>query len=219
VAHVFDSGLPGPQRTLVRDAVVAALVDLLLPAMHASGKKYLTQIVGLPAAVKFGSDDEAFLRELINGQSPSVLVALGKRRFEADGTDNVEWRGELRVHVYVASSHSRGLVTGRLAADVVALADDHADPGVEVIGEHVFERLSGLPLDTARGSALRPDDEDLAYVGMDWTVLEQTYDVLLDTNVDPNRALTQKALDVFTTHKQPDVGDDADVEADTELAP
>jgi hypothetical protein len=214
MTHAFDSDLAKPQRTLVRDGVVAALEGLRRPTL------YLAAVVLLPAPIRAGQQhEEAFLREAVSGQTPAVAIALGGRDFESVGTDNIEWTGDLDVHVYCCTTHARGLVAGRTAADVVADADATADPGLETIGEHVFERLAGLPLTAANAAELRPVREEYTFVDADMTVVEQVYKVTVNTDVDPARARTQLALEVDATHTEAAAGDPADREALSELDP
>lgn len=213
MALTFDSGLPKPQYTLIREAITAALADLRRPT------KYLTAVVDLAAPVHFGSGDAVNLADAVKGRTPAVAVAIGSRDFESGGTDNTEWHGPVEVHVYCCTTHARGLVEGRLVTDTVALADDTKDPGLDAIGEHVFTRLAGLPLDDVYGGCLRARRYDVAYVGGDLTVVELLFQVDLQTNTNPDRAATTVVTEILATHAEAAVGDPAATDALTELDP
>ena len=215
MAHTFDSGLEKPQRTLVREQIVTALADLRFAAAE---PKYLRAIKHLPATL-IGEGAEDFLKRAVNGQMPAVAIAIGERKFNSGGNDNLEWAGAASVHIYIVTAHQRDVVDGRTVADVVALADDTADPGLDVIAEHVFERLAGLPLTDANGGCLRPVSEEPLFVDLDRTVFEQVYAVELQTDVNPNRHLTEVAEDIETEHEEDDAGDLPDLTTLTELDP
>ncbi len=215
MAHTFDSGKALAQRTLVRRGAVAALAEL---RRQSPGTKYLAAVVELPAPL-VGEAALEFLKAALGTQLPAVAIACGPRSFAPNGTANREWRGSLQVHVYVCTAHARGLVDGRTAADVVALADDTADPGLDTMAEHVFERLTGLHLPAANAAELRPVSEDIAFVDQDLTVFEQVYSVEVFTDVNPKRSLTQVATDLDTTHTDSVAGDPSAIRTVTELVP
>ncbi len=203
--HRYDTRLPKPQRTIIREGVVARLAPLLK-----SNGGYLHAIAELPKVARsFGedSDDRAMLFDALNGRCPAVAVALGGRTSESSGTLATEGRARIVVEVYVASQHARGLVAGRLAADIVATGDATADPvlvpnltadpGVELVLEHVEQLLLGHSLEDDAGDALstiaelRARDEDEVATFADFTVWVQRYEVAVERVINPARALTQ----------------------------
>jgi hypothetical protein len=212
MAHVFDSGLAGAQGTLIREALADALAEL---RKQPPASKYVVSIVQLPAPL-IGPEAEELLRRMVHGY-PAVAIALGDRSYQASGPGVTEWQGTQRVHVYLASAHTRGLVDGRTMIDAVAQARDDADPGLDVLAEHVFERLAGLSLAAARGGHLVPISAETAFVDADRTVLELTFDVDLAATVNPDRAVTEVLTDMHTTHTETEAGEPADLEATSEL--
>lgn len=195
MAHAFDSGLARPQRTLVRDAVIAGLDEL----RRASGG-YLAEVVPLAVPLVFTDGEEAWhFLDVVRGRSPVAGVALGSRDFSAHGTGASEWHGELEVLVYLASAAKRSHLA-RVAGDVVSDASDQAEPGLEVIAAHVFERLAGRYFDSSTGGILRPQRERIAYFGADYTVIEQVYQLQLVTDVNPARDLVQVLETIRAAH-------------------
>jgi hypothetical protein len=156
---------------------------------------------------------------VVNGRSPVVCVALGDRRFDSTNTDARQFRGELDVHVYMVSSHARGLLERTRGGDAPATASNSADPGLEVVGEHVFERLAGFVLRDHRAAELRPEREEFAFVGDAFTVVEQRYSTQVTTNVNPRRSYTTTATEIDTTHTDTEAGDPSAVRHVTELVP
>ncbi len=204
MAHAFDSGLATAQRTAVRAAIAAAIVELRKASLPGPGALYLEAVVELAAPISFTSDEtEGHFLKTLAGRSPVVAIALGDRAFVSRGTDNEEWTGDLDVHVYCCSNAARGLVE-RMAGDVVSAADNSKDPGVETIAEHVFERLAGAPLRAHVAGTLRPVLERVAYLGDDYTVIEQRYAALVQSDINPRRALTLIADSIDTTHEDVD---------------
>lgn len=223
MAHRFDSGLTRAQRRLIREAVIAQLGQLIVatkPESNLSGAaqdKFVVAVRALATPIKFGDTDlEDHLATVLQAGTPAICVALGDRRFDATSTDARRWQGELDVHVYAVSTHARGLVE-RLAGDNVADTNDAADPGLEVLLEHIFERLAGWPLTAQRATELRPTKEEFVYVGEDYTVAEILFTTRVQTDVNPHRDKTQKALDILSTHTDVTAGDPSDVVAETDL--
>lgn len=219
MSHTFDSGLARPQRRLIREAIVTQLNGLRVATLPGSTSNlYAVAVVELAAPIRFGDGDlEEHLKEAVVGRSPVLCVALGNRDFEAANTDERRWRGELDVHVYVVSSHARGLVERLRGGTAAAEASNAADPGLEVATEHVFERLAGLVLPGCKASELRPQREDFPYVGDDFTVVEIRFTTMVTTDVNPRRAYTVVADSVRTTHVDDDIGTPSNVIHDTEL--
>lgn len=221
MAHSFDSGLPVPQRRRIREDIVTELRrDLELATLPGStGELYIAAIVELAAPFQPGDGDlEEHLKESIAGRSPVIAVALGARAFASSSTDHRHWRGELQVHVFVCSSHSRGLLERLRGGDTPAVASNAADPGLETAMEHVFERLAGFtPSEGSHAGELRPTREDFSYVGDDFTVVEMVFECDVLTDVNPHRALTQVADEVFHTHSDDVAGEPSELDVLSEL--
>ena len=152
MAHAFDHGLAAPLRSLVRSAVLA-----LLAPLGKSAGGYLAAIGPFPRTVTSSGDEDAIdhLFEQLGGRAPAVLVALGDQRFESTSTAVHRWQADLTLQVLVVSNNGRGLVD-RLTLDPAGALDDTADPGVEIILEHVAELLVGADLGVAKAHPPRP---------------------------------------------------------------
>lgn len=222
MTHVFDSGYSLPQRRKIREAIVAQLRrDMPMASMPGStGHLYIAAIIELPAPfVESDSDLEEMLKEAVSGRSPILAVALGPRSFEPIGTDALAWRSELSVHVYVMSSNQRGLLERLRGGDATSQTNDAADPGLETAMEHTLERLAGFTPPDCGASELRVSREDFIVVGDEFTAAELTFEMQVETYVNPNRGLTQLATEIDTTHADTEAGDPSDRETLTELPP
>ena len=200
-AQQFDTGLAQAQRTVLRNAVMNKLAPLL--KVNAG---YLAAIRPIARMYKGGGDEDglALIQRALQGQAPAILVALGKRVPKAAGMPASELGlGEVDLGVYVISTHSRDMESGRLASDVVSTADLTADPGIEVMLEHVEQLLEAqdLGVDTIYEPYLTGEDE--VHTGADFTIWEQTYRVQVDRDINPSRAIGL-ATSFETTHYQPD---------------
>lgn len=217
MAHVFDSGQALPQRRALREAIVGRLEPLRKASLPGVGSLYLEAVIELAAPFRAGDDElENHLKDAIQGRPLVATVALGERQFAPTGTDNREWRGDLRVQVMVVSTHARGLLA-RQAGDAVAAADTSKDPGLDTVLEHVFERLAGWDCGVAGVSELRPVSEDVAYMGADATAWELVLTAQVQTDTNPNRALTQVVVDVLATHSETEAGAPSALDALTTL--
>jgi hypothetical protein len=224
MAHRFDSGLARAQRRLIREAIIDQLEQLIIatkPAANADGAaedKFVVAVLPLAAPIQFdGATLEGHLLETLQGATPAILVALGNRRYDSAGTDARQWRGALDVHVYCVTHHARSLVD-RLAGDVVSDANDAADPGLEVLLDHVFTRLAGHPLTEQRAGELRPVSEELVYTGDDYTVAEVRFTANVTSNVNKDRDRTVLVEVIKATHTDVVAGDPSDVVAESELS-
>jgi hypothetical protein len=139
LGHSFSGGLGVPQRTLVQQGVV----DTLAPLAIAHGG-YVLDVVKTGVVVRSYTDEAgiAMLFAEIN-RTPCIAVATGGASFENIGIGGKENRGDLQVHIYFATQHQRGMQVGRMEADVVALSDRTADPGLHVMMQHTIELLLG----------------------------------------------------------------------------
>lgn len=186
MAHRFDTGAALPQRTLIRAAVMARLAPLRILA---SPPRYIASIVNMPRPFYGEGDDDAltWLYENLKGQSPSLAVAIGRKTYSASGTSATEMEAELEVAIYVASTHARGMVEGRLAADNVALADDRRDPGIETALEHIEELLIGRELGVPGVREMRPVEEGPVMTFDNISVWEQRYSLHVEREINPAR--------------------------------
>ncbi len=200
MGHRFDSGLAVPQRAAIRQAIMDGLEELRRPTLPGGGTLYLEGIFELAVPVRFTQDaDEEHFRVTLAGRSPAVAVALGDRSFSSKGTDDDEWGGTLEVHVYTVSRNARGVMP-RVAGDATSEASLAADPGIETITEHIFERLSGAVMRGARAAELRPVREGFVLFAEDAIVFEQVFEVDALTEVNKNRDLIVRLTSIDTSH-------------------
>lgn len=194
MAHEFDTGLTGAQRTLVRNAIVSRLSGLL----KANGG-YLHAIKKMPRRYR-GEGDESgadMIERTFQGREPSVGVALARMTFEPADLEAHVQLGELEVAVYVFGGNQRdpAHVDGRLAIDVGGVASDLADPGIDIMLEHVQQLLLGQELGINGVQEMRIVEEDELVTAEPGSVWEQIYRVKLERAIDPNR----DAADLITS--------------------
>lgn len=208
----YDTGLTRAQRTLLRAAIATNLADLL----KANGG-YLRALKSLPLPLRGTSDDDlGWIGEHALGQTPCILIALGRKDYDSVDVSDV-WRGKIDVALYVCSSNLRGYIDGRLETDVVASADSTADPGIDTILEHAEERLLGQSFElgglaSQRTSDMRPSSEDEVFTNGEMTVWEQRYSIYVERQVNPDRAVAQNLLTIEGDHSIVDA-DPADLSA------
>lgn len=195
MAHVFDHGLAAPLRTLVRDGVAAALHPLLI-----SEGGYLRAVEKYGGVVR--TDDEATIGlvfETLNGRAPAALVALAGKTTEEAGNQGRRWSGVLTVQVILFSNHGRDMVS-RLAADVVGTATMNADPGLDVMLEHVEQLLidNNLGIGT-KAHTLMPVSEDEISSDKEHSIWMQTYQVRVSRDVLDHRTALQRIREFMTT--------------------
>ncbi|MDQ3153633.1 MAG: DUF1834 family protein [Actinomycetota bacterium] len=213
--HDFDTGLVASQRRTIRDAIVARL-----GALKRVEDLYLTAVK--PSAVVLDGTQEGLdrLREELNGQAPSMMVALGRKTFNPAGTTTARDRhtGQIEVHVYVVSANQRSYVA-KVAGDVASDADDVADPGTDTMLEHVEELLNGYQVPDASESIHRliPTDEDEVYHGADFAIWHLRYTVLVERTTLRNKGISQLVESILTTQDLEDAAVANQVIALTEL--
>jgi hypothetical protein len=197
MAHAYDTGLAMPQRTLVREAVMARLAALKKPF------RYLQAVAAMPLKIQGRSDEEGmgFLFHALSGAAPALAVVLGRGDFAAAGQNAAHARKTLELVVYVVSTNVRGVVDGRLAGDAAAAASDTADPGIETIVEHVEQLLLGRDLGIDGVEEIRPVSEDELATGQDVTVWEVVFSIRVDRSINHDRAITQLLLEVETRNR------------------
>lgn len=218
---VFDTGLDFPQRTLVRRAIVEKLGSLLTTA---NTPRYLAAIKRLPREIKGEGDADGLdmVKSVLAGKAPSVLVGLGRLR-GGNSNDPTEATDTLEVLIYVVSSHMRDIVDGRLEIDGVAEASPTADPGIEVILEHVRQLLRGQALvyedeeedvQITATDMMRFVDEDEVATFADFTIWSQRYSIVLSPIVNPNRDEAEVVTSIEGLHVESGTAGLADDEVD-----
>jgi hypothetical protein len=216
VAHVFDTGMDTPQRTVIRQGLVSRLEALKAPL-------YVRTVKGFHTRVR-GDDQVAQLLEHSGGQLPALFVYCGRKATDVQAVrgDLDRHLAELTVHVYVVVNNLRSPLS-RIEADVAALADDTKDPGIDVILEHVYELLIGYKVPETDGSQtiyeLRPSIEDEVEDLADATVWEQQWTVKVQRDPDRTKGITQLIEEVQSTHHQDGSPTANDVVATTEIGP
>lgn len=140
MAHEFDTGLALPQRTLIRRGAVTLLSGLLR-----SNGGYLQAVVPFGGVIRSYLDDKGIdlLWTALKGRQPAIAVALGDRNTAPSGIGGTRGAGDLELLLYFYASNPRDFVSGRLEPDVVALANDAKDPGLDVMMEHAEELVVG----------------------------------------------------------------------------
>ncbi|MCA9678832.1 MAG: hypothetical protein KC464_27635 [Myxococcales bacterium] len=216
MAHTFDTALPKPQRTALRDAILAQLA----PLKYSEGL-YLRALKGMPEPL--GKEDADLIFDQVAGQTPAVLVALGRKASDPAGLSGAmdNWVATLDVYVYAVSQLQRGELE-RVAGDVVSAASVTADPGLETVLEHLEELLLGWQMTDASGSIreLRPVDEDALWHSKEVTIWVQQYQVRVQRDLLRHKTLTQYLTLIETSHA-PDGADAQNpiIVADQELPP
>jgi len=196
-ARTYDSGLAGPIRTLVRNAVVAKLAPL---GVAHSG--FLEAIVPIGFEVR-GHDDHSIdlLWNELNGKIPAVGVAALGMAFHASGAPDRS-RAELAVEVYVVSSHRRGVTEGRTSSDAAA-ADLTQDPGIDVTLELIWQLLFNADLGIgARANPMKLTREVEIIADNDRTIWAQHWECLVTRDVNKNRDVTQLLTQMVSTLSQ-----------------
>ena len=145
MSHAFDSGLALPVRSLIRVAVAG----LLAPKLASAGG-YLAALIPFPRVIADRHDEDGIdhAMEVLGGRAPSLLVAVGDARFTRTSTAIHRYQGEHDVQIVALGNSGRGLLS-RLTLDVVAQADDTADPGIDVMLEQVGDLVAARSLGIA----------------------------------------------------------------------
>lgn len=198
----FDTGLHRAQRTEIRQALLDRLGALLVTptGVNAGGAgRYLRAVRWIPRPLRNDSSEElAHIADVAQGQAPAVCVALGRKTYEASGMGipAVQFRSDIEVAVYVISANGRSREDGRLSTDVAGASDPKADPGIEVILEHIEELLLGQELNIKSAYELRPVSEDELATFGDVTVWEQRYLIGVDRVINPDRDVDDVLVDI-----------------------
>lgn len=205
MAHTFDTGLARPQRTTLRNGAVTLLAGLRRPA------GYLQAVIPWGGVVRGFTDDLGIdqLWKALMGRAPAIAVSLGDRANEPAGMGGFNGKGPIELLVYFYSNHLRELEAGRLSQDAVALANDVADPGLDVMLEHAEELLVGQYVGTnktIKQIALRREEELRTENG--FTLWVQRYAVEITRTINPHRGLTQMLEELRTVIRPSEVASD-----------
>jgi hypothetical protein len=179
MSHVFDSKAAMAQRTLLRRGAVA----LLAPLARVNGG-YLQRVVGFAGITRTYTDEDG-IQQLVKMMSPTpcIGVATGSRKFETLGIGGKQAMSECQVLLYFATQHSRDELIGRNEIDAVAIADDAANPGLDIMMEHAIELMHGSypTLLTGTIKQCRIDSEEELVTIPEITVWLQTYNVKMQS--------------------------------------
>ena len=205
-AQTYDTGLALPQRTTIRNAVIARLAALKTTATPA---RYVFDVKPLARRFRGEGDEDGMnlLIETFQGSAPAIAVALGRKVYEATDGDAYLSRATLELAVYAVSKHSRGTVEGRLATDVTGDASVTADPGLEAMLEHIEELLLGQAIGVDGVSELRPVSEDEVITAADGSIWEQVYELHVERQINPSRANTTLITSIEGDHRLDGIAD------------
>jgi len=201
VSHEFDTGLAIPLRQQLLNGTLAALHPLLR-----SEGGYVAAIKHCSVAVK-GAHDEAnigLLWDILQGRTPAIAVSLGDGDYDAAGIGGYRYSETVAVHVYVLLNSLRSRES-RQTGDVVSAADDHADPGLFVMHEHIAQLLIGAifnppPLKTQTNylKDMRPqrfEELDSDNAKMLWQFV---FSAQLSRDINPDRDVRQLLNEIHT---------------------
>lgn len=197
MAHVFDTGLAAPQRTLIQDGVVRLLAGLERPT------GYLQAAVAHGGVVRSWMDGVGvdMLAETLGGRAPAIGVAVGDLASVPTGTTGFIFKEELELLLYFVSNHARSSTSGRTKADAVAAANVTKDPGLHVMMAHAKELVIGQrcglsPTSHPSIKQIRADREEELVTRPDLTIWLQTYKITTTLTIDPNRGLSVLLADI-----------------------
>ena len=198
MAHVFDTGLDKPQRTKIRDALIARLASLKI-----SAGLYLQNVVTIPRPIRGDGDDLGLgaLEVAAQAQAPTVAIALGGAKVKEGSEEAIIGQAEIEFALYVISKHGRAMDAGRLYGDAIAAASNTADPGVFVMLEHIRERVHGQDLGVSGVDVPRWKLEDELITEENITIWEQRYSVLVSVEINPDRAETEVMTSIEAEHE------------------
>lgn len=146
MAHAFDTGQLLPQRTRIRRGVVR-----LLSGLTRANGGYLMSVIPWGGIVRVYTDVDG-ISTLVNaiGKAPAIAVSVGDRQGDPNTIGGFTSEDDLDVCVYMATDNLRNQLVWRQETDVAGLSNDQADPGLDVIMDHVKELLMGQRVDTGK---------------------------------------------------------------------
>ena len=204
MAHVFDTGLDAPVRTVILNRTVELLAGLMRPA------GYLADVRAYGGVVRSWMDAAGvdMLFEALSGAAPAIAVALGDLSSAPSGAGGFTYKEEVELLLYHASNNMRDITVGRLMIDPVGLAGNTNDPGLHVAMAHAKELVIGQYASSAVAphpaiKMIRPDREEELTTRDDITVWLQTYRITLSTTIRQNRSVVQllESIRVRTTQE------------------
>lgn len=206
MAHAFDTGLALPQRTLIRNGAVTLLSGLLR-----SNGGYLAAVIPWGGVVRGFLDETAIqlLWQELRGRNPAIAVSVGDSSYEAAGMGGFNFKASIELTLYHYSQHKRSETAGRIALDAVALADDTADPGLEIMMEHAKELLIGQrPALGPTVKQLVPRLEEELQTRDSHTIWAQRYAIVATSTINSKRTLTQLLGDLHAVIRPSDLTPD-----------
>lgn len=189
MAHSFDTGLAAPLRTLLRNGAIT----LLAPLLKTAGG-YLAAVVPWGGIIRGYTDEDgiALIDQVMLGRVPSVAIALGDESLAPSGGTNFTYKGALEMDAYFYARNLRSITEGRTSIDAVGAADDTADPGLDVMMDHVRELLVGARAGSVPAiKQIRPRSADELRTEDSFTLWVQRYEVTLDVQINRNRGISQ----------------------------
>jgi hypothetical protein len=190
MAHVFDTGLDAPVRTVILDRTVALLAGLKRPA------GYLAGVMPWGGVVRSWMDSNGvdMLFETLSGAAPAIAVAVGDLASQPAAVGGFTFKEEIELLLYHVSNNMRDVTRGRLIADAVGLAANTNDPGIHIAMAHAKELVIGQYASIAKHPAIkqiRPDREEELTTRDDVTIWLQTYRITLSTTIKEHRSVSQ----------------------------
>lgn len=190
MAHQFDTGATGPQRTRLQQGVVS-----LLSGLKKVNGGYLVEVMSYAFTMDtVGSEEEVTQFVMALSRAPSIAVHVGDRVITKGVIGGYGWEGEFDLHVYFSSNNMRNQQIGRMEIDTAGLANDQADPGLHIIMEHTAELVIGRYATTPIGADIkqaRPFLERAIVTAQPITIWEQVYKVKVMTQLDEFRSVSQ----------------------------
>lgn len=200
--HAFDTGLSRAQRTLIRNGAVTLLAGLLRPV------GYLQAVIPFGGIVRGYTDDPGIeaLHLALNGRAPSIAIALGDCTLQPAGMGGFNFKGECELIAYHYSNHWRDHELGRHEIDVAGIANNAADPGLDVMMEHAQQLLIGQRAgSSATIKQIVPLREEELRTENGFTLWAQRYSVTVSRTIDPYRGVTQILDEIRTKVRTSDV--------------
>lgn len=204
MAHVYDTGLALPQRTLIVRGAVTLLAQLRRPPV---GIGYLNAVISWGGVIRSYTDDIGIdlLWQDLQGRNPAIAIALGDKRSKPAGMGGFNFQGHLDLLVYHLSRHQRGLEAGRQEIDAAGLADDHADPGLHVQMEHTEELLIGQRCGASSTiKQIVPVSEEEIRTEGGLTLWVQHYAISVERTINRDRSVVQMLTDIRTNVRTSD---------------
>lgn len=206
MAHTFDTGLPSPFRTLIRDGATT-----LLSGLKKANGGYLADVVKFGSVIRSWTDEAGIddLFEALQGRAPCIAIAIGDSASKEAGIGGFHWKDDYELLVFFATNHARDFVLGRAAQDVVSVASNTADPGLDVMMAHAKELLIGqrAGVNHAALKQIRPDREEELITRDGVCIWLQTYKLTTALTIKEFRNVTQllESIGIRTTTEDGEV--------------